>query len=129
MGRAFRGSFTHGTHSAFKNYGCRCDDCVLGHQVFRYGLTVADYRAMFAAQDGNCAICGEAETAQREGRRQSLSVDHDHETGEVRGLLCLRCNTGLGLFLDDPLRLLAAIEYLDQQDPPPADVIQLRPAV
>lgn len=55
-------------------------------------------------QDGKCAIC-------KEPMDQSY-IDHDHETGEVRGLLCHRCNSGLGFFNDDPQRLLAALEYL-----------------
>lgn len=59
----------------------------------RYGLTPADYAAMLVAQGGACAICRLPEKADR-----NLAVDHDHETGIVRALLCNRCNVLLGRF-------------------------------
>lgn len=64
---------------------------------------------MVAAQNGVCAICGNGETSKRQ---RSLSVDHDHETGAVRGLLCNRCNPMLGYARDDIAILQAAISYL-----------------
>ena len=70
------------------------------HQLRRYGLTIEQYDQMVEDQDGCCAICG--------GEVDRLRVDHDHETGGVRGLLCHGCNTALGLMADDPERLLAA---------------------
>lgn len=81
-------------------------------QVDRYGITADDYAALHAAQGGRCLICGDVETVERKGRTRQLCVDHDHATGAVRGLLCSRCNAGLGLFLDDPERLIAAAGYL-----------------
>lgn len=77
----------------------------------RYGLTVEDYEAMLAAQGGRCAICREAPDSRR---RHDLAVDHCHETELVRGLLCHRCNVGLGHFNDRPNLLRAAAEYLDR---------------
>lgn len=74
----------------------------------RYGLTVADYEALLTQQNGVCAICGKA--CPTRGR---LSVDHDHATGEVRGLACHKCNTALGLFDDNPTLLRAAAAYLE----------------
>jgi hypothetical protein len=76
-------------------------------RMAQYGLTVDAYDALLAEQGGCCAICGDPP-----GKRP-LAVDHDHETGDVRGLLCLPCNTGLGLFRDDLERLAAAAAYLD----------------
>lgn len=69
---------------------------------------------MLAAQDGVCAICrnGEASKSNRGHRRRRLTVDHDHETGQVRGLLCSGCNLALGGFRDSPDLLLAAASYL-----------------
>jgi hypothetical protein len=72
-----------------------------------YGLTVADYEQMLVAQGGGCAICGEVAS---DG--QSLHVDHCHDTGRVRGLLCFNCNAGLGMFDHDGARLGAAAAYL-----------------
>lgn len=61
----------------------------------RYGITLADYDKMFKAQDGKCKIC-KSEQAGRFG--QHFAVDHCHETGIVRGLLCIKCNARLGWF-------------------------------
>ncbi len=68
-----------------------------------YGITLEQYNAM-----GGCAICGA--TKNKSGYR--LHVDHDHATGKVRGKLCEGCNSGLGNFRDDTVRLQNAIEYL-----------------
>lgn len=76
---------------------------------YRFGITLAEYNAMLEAQSGSCAICGR--TPDEEGKR--LCVDHDHETGEVRGLLCNECNAGLGRFHDDPARLRSAANYVE----------------
>lgn len=80
-----------------------------------FGITVEQYNEMLARQDGVCAICREPETMIRKGRLLPLHVDHDHDTGAVRGLLCGRCNTGIGMFADDPDRLVAATTYLKEQ--------------
>lgn len=79
-----------------------------------FGLTVDQYDALHAAQAGGCAICS---TALPGSNFPQLAVDHDHQTGYVRGLLCAQCNAGLGAFGDDPARLAAAIAYLER---PPA---------
>lgn len=71
-----------------------------------YGISEAEYDVMFERQHGLCAICG------KPGRARGLHVDHDHETGAVRGLLCHPCNSGMGMLGDDPKLLASAIEYL-----------------
>jgi hypothetical protein len=70
-----------------------------------YGITIDQYKAMEARQGGRCAICNEVPETR-------LYVDHDHTTGEVRGLLCTRCNVGLGMFRDNPEYLDAATQYI-----------------
>ena len=83
-----------------------------------YGIGLAEYEAMLNAQNGVCAICTEPETAiDNRGRARMLAVDHDHETGAVRALLCHLCNNGLGAFKDSPDRLRAAIAYLETHTP------------
>lgn len=74
----------------------------------RYGLTQDDFDRLVERQGGVCAICKEpCPTNQR------LSVDHDHETGEVRGLLCRRCNAGIGHFQERLDLLREAVRYLE----------------
>jgi len=76
-----------------------------------YGITLADYQEMYDEQEGKCAICG--------GRAfggKLLHVDHNHETGKVRGLLCDHCNWMLGHGKDSPERLIAGAKYLLERD-------------
>jgi hypothetical protein len=76
----------------------------------KFGLTVAEYDAMLAKQGGGCAICGTPPDSQK--RKRILCLDHCHSTGKVRGLLCSKCNLGIGNFSDDVERLEVAITYL-----------------
>lgn len=124
----------HGSQRAYQTYGCRCEPCVMGvrerarkyHENYKeriaakrllreYGITQADYDRMLDEQGGVCLICA---GTRPDGK--PLYVDHCHTSGAVRGLLCTQCNTGLGMFSDDPDRLLAAAAYLLRQ----ADVLR-----
>jgi hypothetical protein len=74
-----------------------------------YGISIEEFEAMFEAQGKVCAICRDncnRSTSER------LCVDHDHVTGEIRGLLCFQCNVGLGKFRDDSQLLEQASDYL-----------------
>jgi hypothetical protein len=75
---------------------------------YRYGITEDDYHRMAEKQNQSCAICGRG--------TQRLDVDHDHETGKVRGLLCIRCNTTVGileeLFENNGAKMLSILVYL-----------------
>lgn len=131
------------THpSAKRNKRYRCKKCeievhnlTLGNKGFKsrdyhllktYGITVNEYEALLAYQEGVCHICKKPPTNRR------LSVDHKHEPGEkkrdprekrprVRGLLCWRCNSAIGKFDDDSTLLIRAADYLD--NPPAKDII------
>ncbi len=77
-----------------------------------YHITLEEYNNMMNKQNGVCAICGRSELDINQFGSRSLSVDHDHRTGQVRGLLCNRCNRLLG-FADDNLELLSkCIKYI-----------------
>lgn len=78
----------------------------------KYGMTHDDFLDMLADQDGKCAICG-SEDSKRKGDKH-LHVDHNHQTGKVRGLLCNSCNRGLGLLGEANLQ--AALDYLKRTD-------------
>jgi len=92
-----------------------------------YGITATEYEKMFDSQGGVCYICGASPKNNR------LHVDHKHEKGErkqnprgkrnrVRGLLCWQCNSAMGKFKDDPVRLRKAAEYLE--NPPAKKIIK-----
>jgi hypothetical protein len=80
-----------------------------------YGITVEYYNVLLAGQSGKCAICGLVPLNQCNRGRLSgrLHVDHDHDTNEIRGLLCSNCNTGIGLLGDNRETVFAAVHYLD----------------
>ena len=89
----------------------------------KYGITVADYDAMLAAQDGGCAICGAKESYTKNGKSKRLAVDHCHDTGTVRGLLCVNCNRGLGYLEDSTERLQRAIAYVARSKKPRLKIV------
>ena len=76
--------------------------------VRNFGLKVEQYEKMFKDQNGACAICEKQDT---NGKR--LAVDHDHKTGKIRGLLCDRCNRGIGLMQESISSLHNAVRYLE----------------
>ena len=73
----------------------------------KYGISLDTYDEMHNSQHGACAICCKPEI-----ENKLLCVDHNHDTGEVRGLLCQRCNKGIGLLGDDPAIAMSAAKYL-----------------
>lgn len=87
-------------------------DRIRGYQIQAlYGIPLTLYLREVEKRNGRCDICGEAPDGENSNMR-SLSVDHDHGTGEIRGYLDADCNAGLGRFHDDPVRLAQAIVYL-----------------
>lgn len=76
-----------------------------------YGITLEQYDSLLKLQNGYCAICQRPETRRLRGKVRPLAVDHDHETGRVRGLLCGHCNSGIGYFKENPRLLKVAAGY------------------
>ncbi len=88
-----------------------------GRLKSKYGLTLEEYDQMLIAQNGVCAICRGPEVAEdKNGFVKRLSVDHNHKTGKVRGLLCWKCNTMIGFAKDNPDVLAEATAYLVNAD-------------
>jgi len=85
---------------------------VVKHNGYRdydkYGITMADYNQMYINQQGRCAICNTHQIY----LKKALAIDHDHNTGKVRGLLCSNCNLGIGNLKDSIKSLKNAIKYL-----------------
>lgn len=74
------------------------------HLLRTYGLSLEEYEKMLEEQGGGCAVCGSVE---------ALAVDHDHKSGEIRGIICRRCNQGIGRFEDNPVLLRKLARYLE----------------
>jgi hypothetical protein len=85
-------------------------------KIKKMGLSTDSYLEMFGKQKGLCAICFGTETSKdgASGKFRALAIDHNHETGAVRGLLCSPCNRAIGLLKDDPATLRNAADYLER---------------
>lgn len=81
-------------------------DYVKNQNLRKYGLTLDSFNSMVDERDSKCDICKQ---------ESKLYVDHCHSEGHVRGLLCTQCNTAIGLFKEDPIRILEAISYLKKE--------------
>ena len=85
----------------------------------KYGIEPTDFEQMFLEQEGRCPLCfvemvtGDTRQYSGNGARRAC-VDHDHETGKIRGILCNRCNRSIGLLRDDPAILRRAADYLEK---------------
>lgn len=89
---------------------------------YKYEIDLPTLRAMAERQGYLCAICRRVGGICKHGRIDRLTVDHDHLTGKVRGLLCDQCNRGLGMFKDDSARMFVAAEYLARHSSKVRDV-------
>lgn len=102
----------------------RCKECQAKYRTLRYisnpkhyrnlrlkqkfGIEPEDYDLMYIDQDGRCEICG----IHQSELPKKLAVDHDHSTGQVRGLLCQKCNSAIGLLKEDPILVTRVLTYL-----------------
>lgn len=108
-GRAYYRANREHVLTAVKTYRDAHKEQLANYRLqYHYGITAAKYNAMLEVQGGCCAICGKTP----EENERKLSVDHDHATGEVRGLLCSNCNRGIGLLQDSPELCELAVLYL-----------------
>jgi hypothetical protein len=81
------------------------------HIKAKFGITIDQYNEMLDKQNGQCAICG---TTTPDSKHGVFSIDHCHATGKIRGLLCKKCNSGIGMFKESARSLEAAVAYLQQ---------------
>jgi protein-arginine kinase activator protein McsA len=101
---------------AFEAEGKRvCRDCLRSYnnrfQLAKYGCSEEEYNKLLKIQHGKCAICGtKVGHVSKNGHQCRLAVDHDHETGRIRGLLCGNCNQGIGRIGEKNLQ--KALEYI-----------------
>lgn len=93
-----------------KRWYCSKECRRLYGRIRRYGLTAQEFRDLLEAQDNRCALC---RGPWRGWNGRAPHIDHDHETGRVRGLLCSPCNTAIGRFGDDAALLRRAADYLE----------------
>lgn len=94
----------------------------------KYGLSLEQYNQMLTAQGNRCAVCRQPETVKSSyGKPQRLSVDHDHATGKVRGLLCLRCNKLAGIVENNYNVIPLAKEYIRRHNEAFSQVEDLSP--
>lgn len=80
-----------------------------------YGLTVEDFDHLLEAQGGKCAICRSGASGGKTRKGLAWNIDHDHKTGKVRGLLCQKCNLGIGCLRESVKILRAAADYLEKE--------------
>jgi len=99
----------HGRKDYFLCSGCKADV----NRLSRFGLAPADFELLLKIQGYNCAVCQQPLKL----KQYKFAVDHCHDSDDVRGILCIRCNTALGSFDDDPDLILRAAEYINN---PPA---------
>lgn len=124
------GDKRHGTTNGYFGWGCRCDLCKAAmseyvrtperrssqrtrHLKATYGLTPEEWEVKWQSQNRACASCG---VTPREDERR-FHVDHNHDTGEVRGILCQGCNVALGSLGEDPERIRALAAYIESYQP------------
>ena len=88
-----------------------CIDCRQSQRKIT-NISTFEYAKLLVEQNNSCAICGVSATE----LKRELNVDHNHETNNIRGLLCHHCNIGLGNFRDSTTLLSVAIEYLERTD-------------
>lgn len=110
--------FHRGNNTSPDGRGYTCNTCISENKLLKkYGLTKEQNELLYKKQEGKCAICNIFFL------RKDLVVDHNHTTGETRGLLCNSCNRGIGLLKDNVEILFAAQQYLMKYNNPDPETI------
>lgn len=103
----------HGKWGGYCNWGCRCAECAKAAadtmRAQNYGISPEEFMRFWEAQDGKCAICGDALKDDR-----TTVVEHCHDCNAIRGLAHQKCNHGVGMFGDDPEKLRRAAAHLEK---------------
>ena len=95
-----------------KQYQAENKEVAKNYKLIRsYGIGIDEYNNLYKKQEGRCAICKRPGGT---GRAETLVVDHDHETGFIRGLLCPQCNVGIGGLQENKRIIIAALFYLER---------------
>jgi len=95
-----------------KKFRSECKECTKEVQIKnKFGIDYIEYHKMLKSQGYRCEIC---RSRLESSRYTKFAVDHNHKTGQVRGLLCTSCNTAIGLMKESPERFLSAIKYLQR---------------
>lgn len=94
-----------------KNYDKWLENMYFSTIKRKFGISKEDYIKLLTSQQGVCAICGGGPT----GKAKYLSVDHDHETGKIRGLLCNNCNAAIGFLREKHINIQLAAEYIRKE--------------
>lgn len=89
---------------------CTNKSAIERQRLVKFGITADDYNAMYDKQNGCCACCGTHQLEQD----KSMAVDHCHDTGKIRGLLCFDCNVGIGKLGDNLDGVMNAVKYLKE---------------
>jgi Recombination endonuclease VII len=87
-----------------------------GRIKLRYGISISEYQDLYNKQEGQCAICKTHLNLDVTDKKTKAHIDHNHTTGEVRGLLCNNCNAGIGFLQDSALVCKLAADYLSKGD-------------
>lgn len=104
---------------ARKGNKARCQSCVRGYNIERtHGIVPAEFDELMVKQGHSCAICKSSFTA----KTKEIHVDHSHDSGIVRGILCHSCNVALGHMAEETRNFLGAISYLYASDSAPATI-------
>lgn len=105
--------------AAYRHLRVKESDSKFCHRAYsikkKYDMTLEEYSTLLESQDNSCAICGTHVSMASLGSGNHLHIDHNHETNEVRGLLCWDCNTGIGKLKDSVEILQSVILYLNSR--------------